>query len=115
MLQVLDHVIHFLVKRPYLDLGLEVVHVIVLRPYPVLRLLAILAHHDHRSLDGQETKDRVRSKNDYMVNLKAEIEIRTLHEKVDHMIQDLQHEIFEMQQVQTKLLEEIRKKVTNDE
>ncbi|HNY02495.1 MAG TPA: DUF1003 domain-containing protein [Bacteroidales bacterium] len=67
------------------------------------------------SQNRQETKDRVRSKNDYMVNLKAEIEIRTLHEKVDHMIQDLQHEIFEMQQVQTKLLEEIRKKVTNDE
>ena len=32
----------------------------------------------------QETKDRQRSQNDYQVNLKAELEIRQLHEKIDH-------------------------------
>jgi uncharacterized membrane protein len=34
----------------------------------------------------QEAKDRLRSTNDYKVNLKAELEIRRLHEKVDHLI-----------------------------
>ncbi|MFT4150420.1 MAG: DUF1003 domain-containing protein [Paracoccaceae bacterium] len=40
----------------------------------------------------QEEKDRDRAQNDYLVNLKAEIEIRLLHEKLDHlMLQQLQH------------------------
>lgn len=34
----------------------------------------------------QEAKDRLRSTSDYKVNLKAELEIRRLHEKVDHLI-----------------------------
>jgi uncharacterized membrane protein len=34
----------------------------------------------------QEAKDRLRSTNDYKVNLKAELEIRRLHEKLDHLI-----------------------------
>src|SRR5689334_24382693 len=33
-----------------------------------------------------EAKDRERAKNDYQINLKAEIEIRHLHEKIDHLI-----------------------------
>jgi len=39
-----------------------------------------------RHYDEQEEKDRKRSKHDYQVNLKAELEIRMLHEKVDHLI-----------------------------
>ncbi len=38
------------------------------------------------SQNRQEAKDRIRSLHDYQVNLKAEIEIRQLHEKLDHMI-----------------------------
>ena len=38
------------------------------------------------SQNRQEKKDRIRSENDYKVNLKSEIEIRTLHEKVDHLL-----------------------------
>jgi uncharacterized membrane protein len=33
----------------------------------------------------QEAKDRLRSNNDYQVNLKAELEIRRLHEKLDNL------------------------------
>ncbi len=35
------------------------------------------------SQNRQEEKDRRRARSDYMINLKAEMEIRTLHEKLD--------------------------------
>jgi len=38
------------------------------------------------SQKGQEAKDRLRSQHDYQVNLKAELEIRHLHEKIDHLL-----------------------------
>src|SRR5437899_3435253 len=33
-----------------------------------------------------EARDRLRAENDYKVNLKAELEIRHLHEKIDHLL-----------------------------
>jgi uncharacterized membrane protein len=36
------------------------------------------------SQNRQEARDRLRSENDYRVNLKAELEIRHLHEKLDY-------------------------------
>jgi uncharacterized membrane protein len=59
------------------------------------------------SQNRQEEKDRIRSKHDYQVNLKAELEIRMLHEKVDHLILNQQQRLFEMQQMQLEMLEEI--------
>lgn len=51
----------------------------------------------------QEEKDRERAGNDYLVNLKAEIEIRLLHEKLDHMLlQQLEH----MQELQALILDD---------
>lgn len=44
----------------------------------------------------QEEKDRMRARNDYMVNLKAELEIRHLHEKVEHLHERTQHRIAEL-------------------
>lgn len=41
----------------------------------------------------QEAKDRLRSTNDYQVNLKAELEIRRLHEKIDSLLVRLQEHI----------------------
>ena len=54
----------------------------------------------------QETKDRQRSQNDYQVNLKAELEIRQLHEKIDHQLAHQWQKLVEMQQIQIDLLEE---------
>ena len=54
----------------------------------------------------QETKDRIRSQNDYQVNLKAELEIRQLHEKIDHQLAHQWQKLVEMQQIQIDLLEE---------
>jgi uncharacterized membrane protein len=60
------------------------------------------------SQNRQEEKDRQRARKDYMINLKSEIEIRTLHEKVDHMIMDLLQEIHDNQKNQFKSIQKIQ-------
>ena len=59
------------------------------------------------SQNRQEEKDRERSRKDYMINLKSELEIRTLHEKVDHFIMDQQQELIEMQKTEIDMLKDI--------
>lgn len=63
------------------------------------------------SQNRQEEKDRERSKHDYQVNLKAELEIRMLHEKMDHLILNQQQKLFEIQQIQVEMLKEITDKL----
>lgn len=62
-------------------------------PYPFILLnlvlsciAAVQAPVIMMSQRRQETKDRARALNDYQVNLKAELEIRQLHEKIDHQL-----------------------------
>lgn len=55
----------------------------------------------------QEQKDRARSENDYRVNLKAELEIRHLHEKIDHLLMRQWERLTEIQQIQLELMEDI--------
>jgi uncharacterized membrane protein len=55
-----------------------------------------------------ETKDRARALNDYRVNLKAELEIRHLHEKLDHLILRQWQRLAEIQQVQLEMMQESR-------
>jgi uncharacterized membrane protein len=57
------------------------------------------------SQNRQEEKDRERSKKDYMINLKSELEIRNLNEKVDHLIFHQIQEILEEQRRLRELLE----------
>lgn len=57
-----------------------------------------------------EEKDRLRSENDYKVNLKAELEIRHLHEKVDHLLTKQWERLMELQQLQLEALHEDRVK-----
>ncbi|WP_431160715.1 DUF1003 domain-containing protein [Flagellimonas beolgyonensis] len=87
-------------------------------PYPFILLNLILsclaalqAPVIMMSQNRQEEKDRERSKQDYMVNLKAELEIRTLHEKLDHLIIHQQQELLNIQQVQVEMLEDIMKQI----
>lgn len=54
----------------------------------------------------QEEKDRLRAENDYRVNLKAELEIRQLHEKIDHQLARQWEKLAELQKIQIELLEE---------
>src|SRR5439155_1452035 len=50
-----------------------------------------------------ESRDRLRAENDYKVNLKAELEIRHLHEKIDHLLSRQYNRLFEIQQIQIEL------------
>ncbi|MGM4910357.1 DUF1003 domain-containing protein [Rhizobium sp. 768_B6_N1_8] len=52
----------------------------------------------------QEAKDRLRALNDYKVNLKAELEIRHLHEKVDHLLNRQWERLTEIQQIQIEMM-----------
>ena len=81
-------------------------------PYILLNLLlsclaAIQAPVIMMSQNRQEEKDRQRNENDYLVNLKAEIEIRTLHQKMDLLIQEQFKKLIETQAEQIKLLQAI--------
>ncbi|MBL0100030.1 MAG: DUF1003 domain-containing protein [Saprospiraceae bacterium] len=85
-------------------------------PYPFILLnlilsclAAIQAPIIMMSQNRQEQKDRSRSEHDYKINLKAELEIRLLHEKLDHMIVHQNQRLIEIQQLQLDYLEEIAK------
>ena len=58
-----------------------------------------------------EEKDRERAANDYMVNLKAELEIRSLHQKMDLLMEQRMHKLVEMQVLQLQLLDKLNEKV----
>jgi len=86
-------------------------------PYPFILLnlilsclAAIQAPIIMMSQNRAEARDRLRSENDYKVNLKAELEIRHLHEKIDHLLRKQYNRLFEIQQIQIELLEEISQK-----
>ncbi|MCB9203133.1 MAG: DUF1003 domain-containing protein [Flavobacteriales bacterium] len=83
-------------------------------PYPFILLNLILsclaafqAPIIMMSQNRQEEKDRERSKKDYMINLKSELEIRTLHEKIDHLIIHQQQELMEIQKIQIEMMNDI--------
>lgn len=62
------------------------------------------------SQNRQEAKDRLRAEHDYQVNLKAELEIRHLHAKLDQMLTHQWQRLLEIQQLQVDLLEELAKR-----
>lgn len=64
------------------------------------------------SQNRQEEKDRMRSENDYLVNLKAEMEIRRLHQKMDLLLEEHLKTLYESQSLQMKLLNELNEKLT---
>jgi uncharacterized membrane protein len=64
------------------------------------------------SQNRQDERDRLRGEKDYQINLKSELEIRTLHEKIDHLIIHQQQELMEMQRVQIEMLSDIQKQVS---
>ena len=54
-----------------------------------------------------EAKDRLRAENDYKVNLKAELEIRHLHEKIDQQLSHHRERLAEIERMQIEILEEM--------
>ncbi|TXJ25965.1 MAG: DUF1003 domain-containing protein [Chitinophagaceae bacterium] len=87
-------------------------------PYPFILLnlilsclAAIQAPIIMMSQNRQEAKDRQRAEHDYKVNLKAEVEIRMLHEKLDHLLLHQNKRLLEIQKVEMEMLEGIEKAV----
>jgi len=81
-------------------------------PYILLNLVlsciaAVQAPLIMMSQRRQEAKDRLRAENDYRVNLKAEVEIRQLHEKLDHLLIRQWERFTEIQQIQLELMEDL--------
>ena len=89
-------------------------------PYPfiLLNLLlsclaAVQAPIIMMSQNRQEQKDRQRSQHDYQVNLKAELEIRLIHEKLDHLLLRQWQRIMEIQATQIEEIGDIKQSLTN--
>lgn len=87
-------------------------------PYPFILLNLILsclaalqAPVIMMSQNRQEEKDRERAKKDYMINLKSELEIRLLDDKIDHLIMHQQQELIEIQKVQIEMMNDILEKI----
>lgn len=81
-------------------------------PFILLNLLlsciaAVQAPVIMMSQRRQEAKDRLRANNDYRVNLKAELEIRHLHEKLDYLVSKQWQRLAEIQQIQMEMMNDV--------
>lgn len=91
-------------------------------PYPFILLnlilsclAAIQAPIIMMSQNRLEQKDRLRGENDYKINLKAELEIKLLHEKMDHLTFTQNKRMLEVQQMQVEYLDDILEKLQINE
>ncbi|MFY8171436.1 MAG: DUF1003 domain-containing protein [Sphingobacteriaceae bacterium] len=90
-------------------------------PYPFILMNLILsciaalqAPIIMMSQNRQEEKDRKRSENDYLINLKAELEIRSLNQKIDLLLEDQIKMLFDSQAKQIEILKKIEKNIANN-
>jgi uncharacterized membrane protein len=91
----------------------------VFDPYPFILMNLILsciaalqAPVIMMSQNRQEEKDRKRAENDYLINLKAELEIRALHQKIDLLLEDQIKVLYQSQVDQLKILQKIETKIS---
>ena len=87
-------------------------------PYPFILMNLILsciaalqAPIIMMSQNRKEEKDRKRSENDYLINLKAELEINALNQKVDLLLEEQIKTLFESQAKQLEILKKIEQKL----
>jgi uncharacterized membrane protein len=85
-------------------------------PYPFILLNLILsclsalqAPVIMMSQNRTEDRDRTSAKNDYMINLKSELEIKNLNEKVDYFIDSLQQEYLELQKFHNNIIDALNR------
>ncbi len=84
-------------------------------PYPYIllnlclsALAAVQAPIIMMTQNRQDARDRLRAMHDYQVNLKAELEIRQLHQKIDHLLSHQWERLVEIQEIQMELINEVR-------
>ena len=87
-------------------------------PYPFILMNLILscvaamqAPVIMMSQNRKEERDRMRAENDYLINLKAELQIRSLHQKVDLLLEEQIKTLFEVQAQQMEVLTRIEKRL----
>lgn len=73
-------------------------------------LVAIQAPIIMMSQNRQATRDRIATDHDYQTNLKAELEISLLHEKIDYLMSQQWQQMLELQQLQIELLTQLNEK-----
>ncbi|HUX31845.1 MAG TPA: DUF1003 domain-containing protein [Thiobacillus sp.] len=90
-----------------------------LDPYPFIflnlllsLLAAIQAPIILMSQNRQEDRDRIRAENDYQVNLKSEMEVRIISEKLDQLLHQEMRRFMEIQQIQMEMLNEMHSKLS---
>lgn len=90
-------------------------------PYPFILMNLILsciaalqAPIIMMSQNRQEEKDRQRAENDYLINLKAELEVRNLHKKMDLLIEQQVRNLVEIQVQHLKLLEDLSARIKKE-
>jgi uncharacterized membrane protein len=88
-------------------------------PYPFIlmnlvlsTIAALQAPIIMMSQNRQEEKDRKRAENDYLINLKAELELRSLHQKVDLLLEEQVKTLYDMQVKQMEMLNNISNRLT---
>jgi len=84
-------------------------------PYILLNLVlsclaAVQAPVIMMSQNRQEARDRQHALHDYQVNLKAELEIRHLHQKIDHLLSRQWERLVEIQEVQMELINQVSRR-----
>jgi uncharacterized membrane protein len=87
-------------------------------PYPFIlmnlvlsAIAALQAPIIMMSQNRKEEKDRKRNENDYLINLKAELEVRSLHQKIDLLLEEQIKVLFDSQATQLDILKRIEEKV----
>lgn len=87
-------------------------------PYPFIFLNLILsclaavqAPIIMMSQNRHEEKDRKQARNDYIINLKSEMQVRNLHQKFDVLMVEQMKNLFEIQRTQLEKLEELNRKI----
>jgi uncharacterized membrane protein len=86
-------------------------------PYPYILLnlalsclAALQAPIIMMAQNRQAARDRAQADQDFRVNLKAEIAIMNLHEKLDHLLHSQWEHLLELQQIQIDMLSEMDKR-----
>ena len=111
-------ILFFFVLTTWIIINVSISDRLRFDPYPFILMNLILsciaalqAPIIMMSQNRKEEKDRKRSENDYLINLKAELELRSLHQKMDLLLEEQIKVLFESQARQMDLLEKISKQI----
>jgi uncharacterized membrane protein len=108
----------FIILLIWIIFNVNATRSLIFDPYPFILMNLILsciaalqAPIIMMSQNRQEEKDRQRSENDYLINLKAELEVRGLHQKVDLLLEEQIKTLFESQAKQLEIMKSIEQKL----